>query len=1274
MKLKSVAESLLDSSSSSSSTSSSASSSGLSERALSRLEDFKQGGSGTLNFDSCSLDDALADAGLKLVRRADLLESVSKLSLASNALTRLPADAAQLAYLIELNVSANALKKPDALRGVLEACRSLESLDVSNNQLDALPDDVGSLRLRRLDVSNNGHFRLKPGNADALAARLQQLLIASNNLGSLPGAVLQLHALRELDLHDNGLSDVPDRFSELPMLETLNLSANRLAQCPSTLTHLKKLQLLNVSRNQFTSLTAEFCAALSSTLTSLELAGNRLGECTAAAESPLARLTSVQLLDLSDNRIEKLSPSFGLMTKLRTLKLEQNCISQMPVQLILLQTNLRELDLSANPLRELPPEYGYFSVEYGGLIPRIKLVGVPLEPPASRMLAESDRALMRHLKEKARYHPPFAALRFNRTDSDADVDADADADAAAVASPRSAAARPMAHSQPERVAPALAKTAALQRPAAALPPASTGARAAVMLPAQVTEIRTTLDALLSAAAQLDDASQLEFDFTDAMRPHARKLGELTRDMLGMVRTATNNNETEDINARALAAAAVRLATAASAVAKATRERAAEASATEISDDLTAGQVAMQTTIKALVAEAETCKRAITAAQMAARVNASASAHVPAAKSMLSPRALATAGRTPSPAQSPAPSPAPSPSPVRAAPTAAAKPKPVAAAASPVIKAAAKPTPAPPANTDGDDVHIDEDEWSSLLSMVDESAAVANEELPAVEQKAVEQKMPPKPNKPISAPAAAAPAREPEPSSYEELYSADDAPADASSKAKDGGGGGASKQFTVVVCGAGRAGKSALVARVCNGVFSADYEPTLDKDVYKKRIELDTGPVELKIVDTAGVDENAEYRDQDYRSADGFVMTFSVIDGDSFKDMRNVVARQIAAAKGADLLRARKLPLVVVGTHADRNMGLRAVQRSDAAALARVLGAPYVEVSALDDAFCVEPFRLLARRLAFGDAYNEEQAEADAKQVAGMTRAQSTRDGRRGLHRPTFIAEQPGAPGRGGPDNIARSSDNVTRSQVLQTDDGGDGAPAAAPAAAAGAVRRPVGAVAMPGIGAGGGGGDALTAALARRAAGDPGRNPRAMSMRGPPSQLLRGPAATPAPAPARSAGGAPRGQSMMGMTSLLSQRSEPESVPPFGGVALQTRAPAAAPVAAALVEAGDTYGQLPLAPAAKQQVALAERAFWRACNRQEAEAYLSASPDGTFLLRPSTQPRAKCVLSSRSYAGEVGHALIQESERGFHLETVSGYFTSIDELLRSLPIDHDLID
>lgn len=105
----------------------------------------------------------------------------------------------------------------------------------------------------------------------------------------------------------------------------------------------------------------------------------------------------------------------------------------------------------------------------------------------------------------------------------------------------------------------------------------------------------------------------------------------------------------------------------------------------------------------------------------------------------------------------------------------------------------------------------------------------------------------------------------------------------------------------------------------------------------------------------------------------------------------------------------------------------------------------------------------------------------------------------------------------------------------------------------------------------------------------------------------------------------------------------------------------------------DLYGQLPLAPSTRS-LPLEKRAFFRPLTRSEAEAVLALQPNGSFLLRPSSQPDAKCTLSHRSFDGSVGHALVFLDDSGWSLEGTEGVFSTVDDLLLSLPLLHDKVE
>ena len=149
-------------------------------------------------------------------------------------------------FVLEVSLASNNLKAIP--KQLFERLRQLESLNVANNTIAFMPDLEGTCRLNRLDVGNNRGFQLVSEEecllllcfytarlcksqtasfATAAAGRLNVLLMPSNVrtrfllncvsmffsrnirpqlVQSFPSALLQLHALRELDLHREAAS------------------------------------------------------------------------------------------------------------------------------------------------------------------------------------------------------------------------------------------------------------------------------------------------------------------------------------------------------------------------------------------------------------------------------------------------------------------------------------------------------------------------------------------------------------------------------------------------------------------------------------------------------------------------------------------------------------------------------------------------------------------------------------------------------------------------------------------------------------------------------------------------------------------------------------------------------------------------------------------------------------------------------------------------------------------------------------------------------------
>jgi len=130
---------------------------------------------------------------------------------------------------------------------------NLKTLDVSNNDLERLPDTIGNLaNLKRLNVYNN-QLRSLPESIGTLA-NLQELDVSHNHLGSLPETIGTLANLQELYVSHNHLGSLPETIGTLANLQWLNVNYNQLRSLPETIGNLANLQELYVSVNYLESL------------------------------------------------------------------------------------------------------------------------------------------------------------------------------------------------------------------------------------------------------------------------------------------------------------------------------------------------------------------------------------------------------------------------------------------------------------------------------------------------------------------------------------------------------------------------------------------------------------------------------------------------------------------------------------------------------------------------------------------------------------------------------------------------------------------------------------------------------------------------------------------------------------------------------------------------------------------------------------------------------------------------------------------------------------
>jgi hypothetical protein len=149
---------------------------------------------------------------------------------------------------------------------------TLEILDLSNNQLSALPSDFARLHKLRILFLSNNLFTVFPEvlaqcqsltmigfknnqinhiAEDAIPVQTRWLILTSNNLKHLPKSIGKCTQLEKFPVAGNQLSCLPDEMANCKSLALLRISANQLSALPEWLLTLPKLSWLAFSGNPF---------------------------------------------------------------------------------------------------------------------------------------------------------------------------------------------------------------------------------------------------------------------------------------------------------------------------------------------------------------------------------------------------------------------------------------------------------------------------------------------------------------------------------------------------------------------------------------------------------------------------------------------------------------------------------------------------------------------------------------------------------------------------------------------------------------------------------------------------------------------------------------------------------------------------------------------------------------------------------------------------------------------------------------------------------------
>eukprot|EP00127_Corallochytrium_limacisporum_P000109 Clim_evm16s4 gene=Clim_evmTU16s4 len=156
-----------------------------------------------------------------------------------------------------------------------------------------------------------------------------------------------------------------------------------------------------------------------------------------------------------------------------------------------------------------------------------------------------------------------------------------------------------------------------------------------------------------------------------------------------------------------------------------------------------------------------------------------------------------------------------------------------------------------------------------------------------------------------------------------------------------------RECKVVVVGSGGVGKSCVTIQFLKKKFAEYYDPTIEES-YRKQVTLDGKEFSLEIVDTAGQEEFASFRDSSFQYGDGFLLVLSITSISSFKELQDLYGK-VMRVKDTD-----KVPVTVIGNKADLE-DERTVTREDILAWTEKIGVPYFDTSAktglnVDEAF------------------------------------------------------------------------------------------------------------------------------------------------------------------------------------------------------------------------------------------------------------------------------------------------------------------------------------
>ncbi|KAJ8302491.1 hypothetical protein KUTeg_018887 [Tegillarca granosa] len=318
--------------------------------------------------------DSIIMAGNRIERLShDLLSKmkhIKKIDLRMNYLSLLPK------LLTHLDVRDNSVTDLD-----VRALKALEYLNCERNNMHSL--QVNGMSLKNLFAAHN---EIESLSINPKPEWLVTMDISHNKLTSLPSWLSECFFMVKVNASHNKLSELPDRFFvmapklkiikldiENPVVEELHLDHNLLEDLPYEFLYKStKLRYLNLTKNKLTVIPKPNSNESLNRLQELYLSANQLEDAAVSVvccftrlrilhlahnkitiihNRDIAKLESLQELNVSGNVLRSLPASLGKHSKLQCLRANTNLLRELPD--FKNSPNLKALDVGSNRLSDV---------------------------------------------------------------------------------------------------------------------------------------------------------------------------------------------------------------------------------------------------------------------------------------------------------------------------------------------------------------------------------------------------------------------------------------------------------------------------------------------------------------------------------------------------------------------------------------------------------------------------------------------------------------------------------------------------------------------------------------------------------------------------------------------------------------------------------------------------------------------------------------------------------------------------------------------------------